>query len=162
MPCARLPVCNSSAKSKLVAGTSLRSSAEMSAVSGLPWMQALKLRRTSANSYPRISYRVPTTRFSKGFCANRANEMETNMSSIGMIETKGLAALVCATDAMLKAAKVQFKGWKKVGSGLCTTFVTGDVASVKAAVDAGAAAARSVGEVVSVHVIARPHDDLQT
>jgi ethanolamine utilization protein EutM len=88
--------------------------------------------------------------------------MEMNMSSIGMIETKGLAALVCATDAMLKAAKVQFKGWKKVGSGLCTTFVTGDVASVKAAVDAGAAAARSVGEVVNVHVIARPHDDLHT
>lgn len=84
------------------------------------------------------------------------------MSSIGMIETKGLAALVCATDCMLKAAKVQFKGWRKVGSGLCTAFVVGDVASVKAAVDAGAAAARSIGEVVSVHVIARPHDDLST
>jgi ethanolamine utilization protein EutM len=55
---------------------------------------------------------------------------------------------------------VQFKGWRKVGSGLCTSFVTGDVASVKAAVDAGAASARTVGEVVSVHVIPRPHDDL--
>ena len=84
------------------------------------------------------------------------------MTSIGMIETKGLVALVCATDAMLKAAKVQFKGWKKVGSALCTAFVVGDVASVKAAVDAGAAAARTVGEVVSVHVIPRPHDDLST
>ena len=59
------------------------------------------------------------------------------MTAIGMIETKGLAPLVYATDAMLKAAKVQFKGWRKVGSGLCTAFVTGDVASVKAAVDAG-------------------------
>jgi ethanolamine utilization protein EutM len=78
-----------------------------------------------------------------------------------MIETKGLVALVYATDAMLKAAKVEFKGWKKVGSGLCTAFVTGDVASVKAAVDAGAAAARPIGEVVSVHVIPRPHDDLK-
>jgi ethanolamine utilization protein EutM len=81
--------------------------------------------------------------------------------SIGMIETKGLAALVFATDAMLKAAKVQFKGWKKVGSGLCTSIVTGDVASVKAAVDAGAAAARTMGEVISVHVIPRPHDSLK-
>ena len=78
-----------------------------------------------------------------------------------MIETKGLVALVYATDAMLKAAKVEFKGWKKVGRGLCTAFVTGDVASVKAAVDAGADAARPIGEVVSVHVIPRPHDDLK-
>ncbi|HEY3443775.1 MAG: BMC domain-containing protein [Bryobacterales bacterium] len=82
-------------------------------------------------------------------------------TTVGMIETKGLVALVYATDAMLKAAKVEFKGWKKVGSGLCTAFVTGDVASVKAAVDAGAAAARPIGEVVSVHVIPRPHDDLK-
>jgi ethanolamine utilization protein EutM len=81
--------------------------------------------------------------------------------AIGMIETKGLVALVQATDAMLKAANVQFKGWKKVGSGLCTVFVAGDVAAVKAGVDAGAAAARAVGEVVSVHVIPRPHDDLK-
>jgi ethanolamine utilization protein EutM len=86
--------------------------------------------------------------------------MATDMTAIGMIETKGLAPLVCATDAMLKAARVQFKGWRKVGSGLCTAFVIGDVASVKAAVDAGAAAARPLGEVVSVHVIPRPHEDL--
>lgn len=82
-------------------------------------------------------------------------------TTIGMIETKGLVALVYATDAMLKAAKVQFRGWRKVGSGLCTAFVTGDVASVKAAVDAGAAAARPIGEVISVHVIPRAHDDLK-
>ncbi len=56
--------------------------------------------------------------------------------AIGMIETKGLVALVIATDAMLKAARVQYKGWRKVGSGLCTAFVAGDVSSVKAAVDA--------------------------
>jgi ethanolamine utilization protein EutM len=78
-----------------------------------------------------------------------------------MIETRGLVALVQATDAMLKAANVEFKGWKKVGSALCTVFVSGDVAAVKAAVDAGAAAAKAIGgEVVSVHVIPRPHDDL--
>jgi ethanolamine utilization protein EutM len=80
--------------------------------------------------------------------------------AIGMIETKGLVALVQGTDAALKAANVTFQGWKKVGSGLCTVFLTGDVAAVKAAVDAGAVAARSVGEVMSVHVIPRPHDDL--
>ncbi len=80
--------------------------------------------------------------------------------AIGMIETRGLVALVQATDAMLKAANVEFRGWKKIGSGLCTAFIAGDVAAVKAGVDAGAAAARSVGEVVSVHVIPRPHDDV--
>jgi ethanolamine utilization protein EutM len=79
-----------------------------------------------------------------------------------MLETRGLVPLVYGTDAMLKAARVDFKGWKKVGSALCTAFVVGDVASVKAAVDAGAAAARSIGEVVSVHVIPRPHDELET
>jgi ethanolamine utilization protein EutM len=81
--------------------------------------------------------------------------------AIGMIETKGLVVLVQATDAMLKAANVEFKGWKKVGSGLCTAFVSGDVAAVKAAVDAGASAARGVGEVKSVHVIPRPHEDVR-
>ena len=80
--------------------------------------------------------------------------------AIGMIETRGLVALVQATDAMLKAANVEFRGWKKIGSGLCTAFIAGDVAAVKAGVDAGAAAARQVGEVVSVHVIPRPHDDV--
>ncbi|RPI27168.1 MAG: BMC domain-containing protein [Acidobacteria bacterium] len=80
--------------------------------------------------------------------------------AIGMIETRGLVALVQAADAMLKAANVEFRGWKKIGSGLCTAFIAGDVAAVKAGVDAGAAAARTVGEVVSVHVIARPHDDV--
>jgi len=80
--------------------------------------------------------------------------------AIGMIETRGLVALVEATDAAMKAANVQYKGWHKVGSGLVTLFVNGDVAAVKAAVDAGEKAARAAGEVVSVHVIPRPHDDL--
>ncbi len=80
--------------------------------------------------------------------------------ALGMIETKGMVPLVQATDAMLKTANVTYKGWKKVGSGLCTVFVTGDVGAVRAAVDAGAAAARAVGEVHSVHIIARPHEDV--
>ena len=81
--------------------------------------------------------------------------------ALGMIETKGFVALVEATDAMMKAANVSFIGWDKVGNGLVTAFVTGDVAAVKAATDAGAAAARRVGELVSVHVIPRPHSNLE-
>ena len=82
------------------------------------------------------------------------------MEALGMIETKGFISLVEATDAMMKAANVDFYGWDKVGSGLCSVFVTGDVAAVKAATDAGANAAGRIGEVVSVQVIPRPHDDL--
>jgi ethanolamine utilization protein EutM len=80
--------------------------------------------------------------------------------ALGLIETRGMVALVEATDAALKAANVEYKGWKQVGSGLVTVVLTGDVAAVKAAVDAGAAAAAKVGEVVSVDVIARPHGDI--
>ena len=81
--------------------------------------------------------------------------------AIGLLETKGLIALVQGTDAMLKAANVELAGpMKQVGSALVTAVVTGDVAAVKAAVDAGAQAASQVGEVVSVQVIARPHDDV--
>lgn len=82
------------------------------------------------------------------------------LEALGMIETKGFIALIEATDAMMKAANVQFMGWDKVGSGLVSSFVTGDVAAVKAATDAGVNAAGRVGEVVSVQVIPRPHEDL--
>ncbi len=80
--------------------------------------------------------------------------------ALGMIETKGLVAQFEATDAMLKAANVELIGWEKVGSGNVSTFVRGDVAAVKAAVEAGATAAASIGEVVAVHVIPRPHEEL--
>jgi ethanolamine utilization protein EutM len=86
--------------------------------------------------------------------------MAKQLEALGMIETKGFVALVEATDAMIKAANVQFLGWDKVGSGLVTAFVTGDVAAVKAATDAGASAAGRIGEVIAVQVIPRPHDDL--
>ena len=86
--------------------------------------------------------------------------MAKTMEALGMIETKGFVALVEASDAMLKAANVQFMGWDKIGSGMATVFVTGDVAAVKAATDAGANAAGRIGEVLSVQVIPRPHDDL--
>ncbi|MEO1999697.1 MAG: BMC domain-containing protein [Planctomycetaceae bacterium] len=82
------------------------------------------------------------------------------MEALGMIETRGLICLIEAVDSMLKSANVQMMGWEKVGSGLVTAFVSGDVAAVKAAVDAGAGAASKLGEVVSVQVIPRPHEEL--
>ena len=86
--------------------------------------------------------------------------MAKKIEALGMIETKGLIGLIEASDAMLKAANVQMQGYKQVGGGLVTGFVSGDVAAVKAAVDAGASAASKVGEVVSVQVIPRPHEEL--
>jgi ethanolamine utilization protein EutM len=82
--------------------------------------------------------------------------------ALGMIETRGLVGMVEATDAMLKTANVTFVSWQKVDAGLVTSIVRGDVAAVKAATDAGAAAARRVGELVGVHVIPRPADDVET
>lgn len=81
--------------------------------------------------------------------------------ALGMIETKGLVGAIEAADAMVKAANVELVGYEKIGSGLVTVMVRGDVGATKAAVDAGAAAARNVGEVVSVHVIPRPHTDVE-
>ena len=82
--------------------------------------------------------------------------------ALGMVETRGFVGMIEATDAMVKTANVAFVGWQKVDAGLVTAIVRGDVASVKAATDAGAAAARKVGELVGVHVIPRPADDVGT
>ena len=81
------------------------------------------------------------------------------MAAIGMIETRGLTASIDAADAMLKPADVELVGTEKIGSGLITVIVKGEVGAVKAATEAGAEAASRLGELVSVHVIARPHDD---
>ena len=80
--------------------------------------------------------------------------------ALGMIECKGLCALLEAADAALKAASVTMTGWEKIGSGYVTAFFRGDVAAVKAATDAGASAAAQVGQVISVQVIPRPHEGL--
>jgi ethanolamine utilization protein EutM len=95
------------------------------------------------------------------FDTGAMQKMAKNVEALGMIEVKGFVTLVEAVDAMIKAANVTFLGWDKIGSGLVTAFVSGDVAAVKAATDAGAAAGGRIGEVVSVQVIARPHEDLQ-
>ena len=85
--------------------------------------------------------------------------MDTN--SLGMIETKGLIGAIEAADAMVKSANVQLIGKEQVGGGLVTVMVRGDVGAVKAATDAGAAAASRVGELISVHVIPRPHGEVE-
>ena len=83
------------------------------------------------------------------------------LSALGMIETKGLVAAIEAADAMVKAANVTLVGKEHIGGGLVTVMVRGDVGAVKAATDAGAVAAERVGEVVSVHVIPRPHGEIE-
>ncbi len=81
--------------------------------------------------------------------------------ALGMIETRGLTAAVEAADAMVKAAEVTLVGTEKIGSGLVTVMVRGDVGAVKAATEAGAATASRLGELIAVHVIPRPHDDVE-
>jgi ethanolamine utilization protein EutM len=83
------------------------------------------------------------------------------MEALGLIETKGLVGAIEAADAMVKAANVVLMGKEFVGAGLVSVTVRGDVGAVKAATDAGAAAARRVGELVAVHVIPRPHDEVE-
>ena len=82
--------------------------------------------------------------------------------ALGMIETRGFAAMVEASDAMVKAAKVELVGYEKIGGGYVTAIVRGDVAAVKAATEAGQRAAERVGELVSVHVIPRPHANVDS
>ncbi len=80
--------------------------------------------------------------------------------ALGILETKGLSALIEGSDAAIKAADIQLVGWEKIGGGMVTAFFAGDVAAVKAGLDAGAASAAQVGAVSTVQVIPRPHDDL--
>ena len=86
--------------------------------------------------------------------------MEVYAKALGLIETKGLVGSIEAADAMVKAANVQLLGKENIGGGYVTVMVQGDVGAVKAATDAGAAASRRVGELVSVHVIPRPHNEI--
>ena len=85
-----------------------------------------------------------------------------NTNALGMIETKGLVGAIEAADAIVKAANVTLVGKEQIGSGLVTVMVRGDVGAVKAATDAGASAAERVGELIAVHVIPRPHSDVDT
>jgi ethanolamine utilization protein EutM len=91
----------------------------------------------------------------------QAIPMDTMRDALGMVETKGFIGSVEAADAMVKAANVTLVGTEYVGAGLVTVLVRGDVGAVKASTDAGAAAARRVGELISVHVIPRPHNEVE-
>ncbi len=86
----------------------------------------------------------------------------SSLNALGMVETKGLVGAIEAADAMIKAANVTLVGRSQIGAGLVTVMVRGDVGAVKAATDAGAAAAERVGELVSVHVIPRPHGEVES
>lgn len=100
---------------------------------------------------------------STGDASSRSLQEEFRMvqEALGMVETRGFVAAIEAADAMLKAANVMLVGTEKIGSGLVSVMVRGDVGAVKAAVDAGSAAATRLGEIVSVHVIPRPHGDVE-
>ncbi len=87
--------------------------------------------------------------------------MIANTNALGMVETRGLVGAIEAADAMVKSANVQLVGKEQVGGGLVTVMVRGDVGAVKSATDAGAAAAEKVGELISVHVIPRPHNEVE-
>jgi microcompartment protein CcmL/EutN len=91
---------------------------------------------------------------------NRRKETMANTNALGMVETRGLVGAIEAADAMVKAANVQLVGKEQVGGGLVTVMVRGDVGAVQAATDAGSAAAEKVGELISVHVIPRPHAEV--
>ena len=86
--------------------------------------------------------------------------MASTENALGMIETKGFAAMVEASDAMAKAAHIEFVGAKRIGGGYITSIIRGDVAAVRASLDAGSRAAERVGEVISVHIIPRPHESV--
>ena len=88
-------------------------------------------------------------------------ERQKMEEALGMVETRGLVAAIEAADAMVKAANVKLIGSEKIGSGLVSVMVRGDVGAVKAAVDAGGAAAGKLGEVIAIHVIPRPHNDVE-
>ena len=93
--------------------------------------------------------------------SNNKEEKRMTQQALGMIETRGLVAAIEATDAMLKAANVELVGTEKIGSGLVSVMVRGDVGAVKAAVEAGADSASRLGELVATHVIPRPHTDVE-
>ena len=105
--------------------------------------------------------RVTTEKTPLKKTVNNKEEVIVQQEALGMIETKGLVGAIEAADAMVKAANVHLVGKELVGGGLVTIVVRGDVGAVKAAVDAGGAAAKRVGELVSVHVIPRPHPEVE-
>ena len=120
--------------------------------------------RTSAKSSTRAASKTTKTAAPKAAAADVKQNKEVRKMSqeaLGMIETRGLVAAIEAADAMLKAANVQLVGTEKIGSGLVSVMVRGDVGAVKSAVEAGGASAEKLGEIIAIHVIPRPHGDVE-
>jgi ethanolamine utilization protein EutM len=119
--------------------------------------------RSSVDSHFILIYISPTSSVIQYIIYNyqELHMSDISLDALGMVETKGLVGAIEAADAMVKAAKVTLIGKEQIGGGYVTVMVRGDVGAVKAATDAGAAAAQRVGELVSVHVIPRPHSDVE-
>jgi ethanolamine utilization protein EutM len=118
----------------------------------------MELKRDGIEEIKKLKSEKPTT---LPLQERKEEKMTVQMIALGMIETKGLVGAIEAADAMVKAANVKLIGKEYIGGGFVTVMVRGDVGAVKAATDAGAAAAQRVGELVSVHVIPRPHGDVE-
>ena len=108
-----------------------------------------------------IPQAAPAKKASKSNLNKTKEAIKMELQALGLVETRGLVASIEAADAMLKAANVTLVGTEKIGSGLVSVMVRGDVGAVKAAVEAGEAAASRLGEIVAVHVIPRPHNDVE-
>ena len=124
--------------------------------------EAKKSAAVSAQPQSVVAQNVADTKTTNTKISDNITEVKVmTQQALGMIETRGLVAAVEAADAMLKAANVELVGTEKIGSGLVSVMVRGDVGAVKAAVEAGAAAASSLGEIIATHVIPRPHADVE-
>ena len=120
---------------------------------------ACALRTETPGHYP-IAAAHDLTHYLCYPCAPESGDSNMERDALGMIECRGLVAMIEAADAAVKSANVTLVGWEKIDAGLVTAIVRGEVGAVKAAVDAGAAAGRKVGEVLSTHVIPRPHENI--
>ncbi len=120
---------------------------------------------TASNNTPKkatpVKAEAPKKETAKKETTVKKEEKKMALEALGMVETRGLVASIEAADAMVKAANVQLIGTEKIGSGLVTVMVRGDVGAVKSATEAGSAAASKLGELVAVHVIPRPHNDVE-
>ena len=114
--------------------------------------------KTAAKTVKTEAVQVQNTTITK---SSITEDKKMTQQALGMVETRGLTAAIEAADAMVKAANVELVGTEKIGSGLVSVMVRGDVGAVKAAVEAGSAAAERLGEVIATHVIPRPHDDVE-
>jgi len=130
---------------------------------GLADGQARRTARTRARSAPAPApTQRPASEEVKAMSPTTSNGHGIPVGALGLVETRGLVGAIEAADAMVKAANVRLIGREQIGGGLVTVMVRGDVGAVKAATDAGAVAAGKVGEVISVHVIPRPHEEVET